>query len=143
MVKKIFLFLITTMFIFVMSNLSFAMICGGHSGSQQLAQAHSEHEHGTTEATKDTVTKESVNAGNKVCPVSGERIDEKTKAAYEYEGKIYNFCCAECIDEFKKDPEKYIKKAEQELNPQTQEGKKEEMKMMPESMPGMPEGHHH
>lgn len=48
--------------------------------------------------------------GNKICPVTGEKIDEKTKATYEYQGKIYNFCCPMCIDEFKKDPEKYIKK---------------------------------
>ena len=55
------------------------------------------------------------NAGNKICPVTGEKIDEKTKATHEYKGKIYNFCCAMCIDEFKKDPEKYIKKVEEEL----------------------------
>lgn len=51
---------------------------------------------------------------NKICPVSGEKIDEKTKATYEYKGKIYNFCCEMCIDEFKKDPEKYLKKIEEE-----------------------------
>ena len=52
--------------------------------------------------------------GNKICPVTGEKIDEKTKATYEYKGEIYNFCCTMCIDEFKKDPEKYIKKVEEE-----------------------------
>jgi len=57
----------------------------------------------------------SVDAGNKICPVLGEKIDEKTKATYEYKGKIYNFCCAMCIDEFKKDPDKYIKKVEEEV----------------------------
>ena len=64
----------------------------------------------------DTGTSEkATNVGNAVCPVSGEKIDEKIKATYEYEGKIYNFCCAMCIDEFKKDPKKYIKKGEEEL----------------------------
>ena len=53
--------------------------------------------------------------GNKICPVLGEKIDEKTKATYEYKGKIYNFCCAMCIDEFKNDPDKYIKKVEEEV----------------------------
>lgn len=48
--------------------------------------------------------------GNTVCPVTGEKIDAKTKATYEYQGKIYNFCCPMCIDEFKKDPDKYTKK---------------------------------
>lgn len=55
-----------------------------------------------------------VEVGNKICPVSGEKIDEKMKATYEYNGKIYNFCCPMCIEEFKKDPEKYIKKIEEE-----------------------------
>ncbi|MHB8155125.1 MAG: YHS domain-containing protein [Candidatus Omnitrophota bacterium] len=35
--------------------------------------------------------------------------------SHEYAGKIYNFCCVSCIDEFKKDPKKYIKIAEDEI----------------------------
>jgi len=56
-----------------------------------------------------------IDAGNKFCPVSGEEINgSMMKATYEYEGKIYNFCCAGCIDEFKKDPEKYIEVIEKD-----------------------------
>ncbi|MBF0484333.1 MAG: YHS domain-containing protein [Candidatus Omnitrophica bacterium] len=55
-----------------------------------------------------------VDVGNKICPVLGGVIDEKYKATYEYEGKIYNFCCSACIEEFKKDPKKYIQKIEEE-----------------------------
>ena len=52
-----------------------------------------------------------IDTGNKICPVSGELIDDSMmKATYEYDGKIYNFCCAGCIDEFNKDPQKYISK---------------------------------
>lgn len=29
-----------------------------------------------------------------------------------YQGKRVHFCCADCREEFKKDPEKYIKKLE-------------------------------
>ncbi|MDD5108638.1 MAG: YHS domain-containing protein [Candidatus Omnitrophica bacterium] len=115
MFRKISLILIVSLFVFGMSKLSFAMMCGEHSGSQQLAQVHSGHEHGAAEATEDTATKESVNVGNKICPVSGEKIDEKLKVTYEYEGKVYNFCCSGCISEFKKDPDKYIKKVNEEL----------------------------
>jgi len=57
---------------------------------------------------------EAVDVGNKICPVTGEKINEKTEGTYEYQGKIYNFCCPMCIDNFKKDPEKYIKKIEEE-----------------------------
>lgn len=53
-----------------------------------------------------------VDVGNKICPVTGQKIDENTKATYEYDGKIYNFCCQMCVGKFKGDPQKYIKKIE-------------------------------
>lgn len=52
--------------------------------------------------------------GNKVCPVSGEKIEENSRVTYEYKGKIYNLCCSACIEEFRKNPEKYIKIAGEE-----------------------------
>ena len=58
--------------------------------------------------TKTEQVNKAESAGNKSCPVSFEKIDEKTKVTYEYKGRIYDFCCPGCIDEFKKDPEKYI-----------------------------------
>ena len=57
-----------------------------------------------------------IEVGNKICPVMGEKIDEQSKETYEYQGKIYNFCCPMCIEQFKKDPEKYIKIIEIEKN---------------------------
>lgn len=117
MFKKTFLFLVTVMFIFGMSNLSFAMMCGGDSGHgehTQVAQSTgSGHAHEAMPEIKPS-SEEVVSVGNKICPVSGEKIEEKMKATYEYKGKIYNFCCPSCIDEFKKDPELYIKKIERE-----------------------------
>ena len=52
------------------------------------------------------------NADEKVvCPVSGESIlKSQAKASYEYQGKIYYFCCADCKDKFVKDPAKYVAK---------------------------------
>lgn len=85
------------------------------------------------EANEKTISKEAVNVGNKVCPVSGDKVDEKTKATYEYKGKIYNFCCTACVDDFKKDPEKYIKKIEEEKETKPESGTHEHMH----------EGHHH
>ena len=89
---------------------------------------------------------QAVDVGNKICPVTGEKINDKLKVTYEYEGKIYNFCCAGCPDEFKKDPQKYIKKVEAELQVQNQEMTKQEeaatqeSKMAPMEMQG---SHHH
>jgi cytochrome c oxidase subunit 2 len=46
--------------------------------------------------------------GMQACPVTGEKIDPKTAVNYEYKGNKYTFCCAGCIDQFKKNPDKYI-----------------------------------
>ncbi len=72
----------------------------------------------------DTVAKNNpgkvVDVGNKVCPVLNEKIEEENKAVYEYQGKIYNFCCPACIDDFKKNPEKYIKAIEKQKKAEKQ-----------------------
>ena len=59
-------------------------------------------------------TEKAVDAGNTICPVSGEKVPapgEKSAmggpATYEYHGKIYHLCCPMCIKDFKKNPEKY------------------------------------
>ena len=47
-----------------------------------------------------------------VCPVLGGKID---KSVYtDYQGKRIYFCCSGCIDEFKKNPEKYLKQMEEQ-----------------------------
>ena len=46
------------------------------------------------------------------CPVLGGKINEKVFT--DYQGKRIYFCCSGCIDEFKKDPEKYLKKMEEQ-----------------------------
>jgi len=44
---------------------------------------------------------------NKNCAVNQtEEIDKKTY--YIYEGKKIGFCCPDCIDDFKKEPQKYL-----------------------------------
>ena len=43
-----------------------------------------------------------------VCPVLGGNIDKKVYV--DYQGKRIYFCCQGCEAEFKKDPEKYMKK---------------------------------
>ena len=121
--KKLFCFGVITLFLFGITAISFAQ------ETKADAQA----------------SVRAVDAGNKICPVSGEKIDEK--ATYEYQGKVYHFCCTSCIEDFKKDPEKYIKKVEEELKSKdTQELKK--MKLpeedeMPMGMQGHEEHHHY
>jgi YHS domain-containing protein len=125
MFKKISVIFITGIFIFGISRLSFAMMCAGmdsgHNKHQQMAQAESNKEETAEQVSTVKIAEKAVDLGNKVCPVSGEKINEKMKATYEYEGKIYNFCCPMCIEEFKKDPQKYIKKVEEELRAESKE----------------------
>lgn len=107
MFKKI--FWVIGVFILGISGLSFAMNCGEHGVNRQLAQAHSGH---NQETMSESTGNQAVNAGNKICPVSGEKIGEGSgmeAVTYEYQEKIYNFCCASCVEEFKKNPDKYIK----------------------------------
>ncbi|MEW6102019.1 MAG: YHS domain-containing protein [Candidatus Omnitrophota bacterium] len=130
MFKKIFMILIAGLFL-VSAN-AFAMMCHGAGHQHKTAQAEEAEPEAVTEATPIVA----VDVGNKICPVSGDKIDEAIKATYEYEGKIYNFCCPMCIEEFKKDPDKYIKKVEEELK--TKETTATESEPMQ-----MPEGHQH
>jgi YHS domain-containing protein len=45
-----------------------------------------------------------------VCPVMNSKIAVgKDTPVIDYKGKSYYFCCSSCIDEFKKDPDKFVK----------------------------------
>ena len=46
------------------------------------------------------------------CPVLAGNIDKSVYA--DYQGKRIYFCCKGCDAEFKKDPEKYMKKLQEE-----------------------------
>ena len=99
--KKVVCLSVLVFFVFGAVNFSSAMDACGASGHEDSAKA-AQNKSGA------------INVGNKICPVTGDKIDNKTKATYEYKSKIYNFCCPMCTDSFKKDPEKYIKKIEEE-----------------------------
>lgn len=58
------------------------------------------------------------NVGNKFCPITGNAVDDGSMGEavkYVYNGKIYNLCCKMCAKDFKKNPEKYSKIAEEEV----------------------------
>ena len=65
-----------------------------------------------------------VEAGNKICPVSGEKVGQMGDIVQiEHKGKIYNLCCAMCKNDFDKNPDKYTKIAEDEVAGAMQENK--------------------
>ena len=55
---------------------------------------------------------DAVNAGNKFCPVSGDKVSGKDFV--EHAGKKYGLCCAMCSGKFTRTPEKYIAKMEKQ-----------------------------
>ena len=49
------------------------------------------------------------------CIVSGEKLGEMGKpVTLTYKGQEMKFCCKDCVKDFKKDPEKFIKKLAEE-----------------------------
>jgi YHS domain-containing protein len=60
-------------------------------------------------ATKPSATQASKAPVNKFCAVEGKDHDVDPKVTTVYKGKTIGFCCRDCIDEFNKDPEKYVK----------------------------------
>jgi len=59
-------------------------------------------------ATENKSTETELAIWNQVCPISGEDVDTGTPTEL-YNGKEIGFCCSDCIEKFKKDPEKYMK----------------------------------
>jgi YHS domain-containing protein len=60
-----------------------------------------------------------------VCVVSGEKLGEMGKpAVIQHEGREVRFCCPACIDTFKQNPAKYLKKLDEaEKNQKPADGK--------------------
>jgi len=66
-----------------------------------------------TPAKADASATPAAEIAQKLCPVMGNKIDPKIYV--DYNGRRIYFCCAMCPPEFKKDPEKYIKKVDEQL----------------------------
>jgi YHS domain-containing protein len=58
---------------------------------------------------------------NAKCPVSGDDADKTVTKTYK--GRTIAFCCNDCIKDFDKDPEKYVKKLDEEKAKKKGEGK--------------------
>ena len=88
----------------IVSLIIITLLISANSALAVGGDSHREHE------------KAVVKVGNKLCPVSGENVEDMGGGIErEYNGKIYNLCCAGCVDIFEKDPEKYSKIAEESV----------------------------
>ncbi len=92
------------------------MLASAYSGTAMVREGRAQPapEDIAQPVVEQAVTQPAVEVGNKICPVSGENIEAMGEGfKYEYNGKIYNFCCSMCLKDFLKDPEKYSKIAEE------------------------------
>lgn len=62
-------------------------------------RSHKGHHHEMKDSRSSDIT-------NKTCPISGDEVDPLVSTTYH--GKKVYFCCQDCIDDFLKNPEKYM-----------------------------------
>jgi YHS domain-containing protein len=72
---------------------------------------HETHEHGKVAPKNEEPAVADI--AQKTCPVMGGKID--TNIHVDHDGRRVYFCCAGCIDTFKKDPKKYLAKIDAEI----------------------------
>ena len=63
--------------------------------------------------TKGNGTSPDAGIKQKLCPVMGNPINKDIYL--DYQGRRIYFCCNMCPDVFKKDPEKYLKKLDEQM----------------------------
>lgn len=95
-----------------------------HGGANMTDQDQVEEEFRVIQSSEEAEELELEEVNNQFCPVSDQELDfdnpEHRPVRLAYKGKVYNFCCDMCIKDFKKNPEKFIKKSETD-----QEGQEE------------------
>ena len=73
---------------------------------------HKDHGHDKTTTESDKTGGDKI--AQKTCPVmEGNPINKNLYV--DHDGRRVYFCCDMCVDTFKKDPEKYIKKLDEQL----------------------------
>lgn len=77
----------------------------GHEGHEKQAPASDTEK---MPAKPTPLPDKVVDVQYKVCPILGN--DTQVEVAGLFEGKVYHFCCAACLGDFKKDPKGVIAK---------------------------------
>ena len=76
-----------------------------------------EHEHAASAVPSETAPPEAppqtAEIAQKLCPVMGNPIDKDIYV--DHNGRRVYFCCEMCVEQFKKEPEKYLKKLGEQL----------------------------
>jgi YHS domain-containing protein len=89
-------------FIFTVAALSFAIAGCKSSHSDDMNGMKMGADTSTSHASDASAT----DLHNTVCPVSGDKVG-KSKLTEVYNGKVYHFCCEDCPEKFRANPDKY------------------------------------
>lgn len=80
---------------------------GGDSAAPATSEPAATQPAATQPEAKIELAKEGAVAVNKLCPIMGNPVNtDGVKVVYD--GKVYGFCCAECVEPFKKNPAKAL-----------------------------------
>jgi membrane fusion protein, copper/silver efflux system len=93
-------------------GLSVMMTLGGCTKKEKPVASVQSQTEAAAESTKAAATEAAGTIEQTTCPVmDGNKINKDIFT--EYKGKKVYFCCPACVEEFKKDPEKYVSKLPQ------------------------------
>ena len=103
---------------------------GEHSHSHN-GDSDAEHHHGTADHDEEShstdLAAQKAAYPLKTCVVGGEALGSMgDPVEYVHEGRLVQFCCEGCIDDFKKDTAQYLAKLDAALPPQGGEAPSQE-----------------
>lgn len=88
-----------------------AMACGCGKAKKDVSTMSCQCATGSCGAGTEEDVDNAGQVNNTICPVSGKPIGSMGEGvSHTYNGKVYKFCCAGCINSFKENPEEYINK---------------------------------
>ncbi len=94
---------VTVAFLLVMAG------CGSNAKQDQHAPVQPGA--GSASSTKDAIATQLAQYPLTTCVVTDEALGDHGKPVdHVYEGRLVRFCCKVCVDDFNKDPKKYLAK---------------------------------
>lgn len=87
--------------------------CNGHDGDEHAAPMDTSTRAVPAETATPEAAPKTAEVAQKLCPVMGTPIDKDIYV--DHNGRRVYLCCQMCVDQFKKEPEKYLKKLDEQL----------------------------
>lgn len=102
-------FLILPAIIMLMSFFCISHLSAEYESKKQPSKDSESYAKDSDEKDKASKKEEPLELKNKLCPVDFKKITPDARHPYAYKDKIYYFHSLQCIEEFKKGPEGYLK----------------------------------